>query len=154
MFLINKRAKCEAHIKSAYARDRASWTRQSILYMQLSLLVILGWERIIRIRQPLLSIAVCLGTPLLLVYSLVVAVLSQTPKPGNYYELKDHGVILAVSAMKSFRDGINNMNTWLLFIQNCCSTGVELTVHNASLHCTFKTNLTSLPNLLRRLPPF
>eukprot|EP00816_Leptocylindrus_hargravesii_P002468 CAMPEP_0196804132 /NCGR_PEP_ID=MMETSP1362-20130617/3647_1 /TAXON_ID=163516 /ORGANISM="Leptocylindrus danicus, Strain CCMP1856" /LENGTH=491 /DNA_ID=CAMNT_0042176175 /DNA_START=22 /DNA_END=1497 /DNA_ORIENTATION=+ len=51
---------------------------------------------------------------------------------GNYYEMKVHGAMPAISAANSFREGAYNMNTWVLFVQYACCFGVELTMNNAA----------------------
>ena len=51
---------------------------------------------------------------------------------GNYYEMKVHGAMPAISATSSFRDGAYNVNTWILFVQYACCFGVELTMNNAA----------------------
>jgi NNP family nitrate/nitrite transporter-like MFS transporter len=56
---------------------------------------------------------------------------NDAPK-GNYHELKKHGVMREVDAVKSFQLASMNWNTWILFIQYACSFGVELTMNNAA----------------------
>ena len=51
---------------------------------------------------------------------------------GNYWELKRHGAMEKVSATKSFREGMTDVNTWILFVQYACCFGVELTMNNAT----------------------
>mmetsp|Transcript_11067 Transcript_11067/g.26718 ORF Transcript_11067/g.26718 Transcript_11067/m.26718 type:complete len:492 (+) Transcript_11067:181-1656(+) len=51
---------------------------------------------------------------------------------GNYKELKEHGTMQEVNAVKSFCKGSFNFNTWLLFIQYACCFGVELTMNSAA----------------------
>jgi len=47
-------------------------------------------------------------------------------------ELKKHGAMSEVSVTNSFRRGVWNFNTWILFIQYATCFGVELTMNNAA----------------------
>lgn len=51
---------------------------------------------------------------------------------GNYWELKKNGAMEEVSAIESFRQGMTDWNTWILFVQYACCFGVELTMNNAT----------------------
>ena len=62
----------------------------------------------------------------------VIYFISDDSPRGNYHELKRHGVMREVSAVKSFRVASMNRNTWILFIQYACCFGVELTMNNAA----------------------
>jgi NNP family nitrate/nitrite transporter-like MFS transporter len=62
---------------------------------------------------------------------MIYRVSDDAPK-GNYNEMKRHGTMAEVSAVKSFLSGASNFNTWLLFIQYGCCFGVELTMNNAA----------------------
>jgi NNP family nitrate/nitrite transporter-like MFS transporter len=58
--------------------------------------------------------------------------LSDDSPKGNYHELKKHGTMLEVQAVKSFRSASMNGNTWILCIQYACCFGVELAMNNAA----------------------
>lgn len=62
---------------------------------------------------------------------MIYRVSDDAPK-GNYNEMKRHGVMGEVSAVKSFMSGAANFNTWLLFVQYACCFGVELTMNSAA----------------------
>jgi MFS transporter, NNP family, nitrate/nitrite transporter len=62
---------------------------------------------------------------------LIYFISDDAPK-GDYSEMKKHGAMAEVSAAASFRQGVMNLNTWLLFIQYACCFGVELTMNNAA----------------------
>jgi MFS transporter, NNP family, nitrate/nitrite transporter len=51
---------------------------------------------------------------------------------GNYAELKQHGTILNVTVIGSFKAASANVNTWLLAFQYACCFGIELTVNVAA----------------------
>lgn len=51
---------------------------------------------------------------------------------GNYSKMKKTNQMQDVSAAKSFRKGVFNLNTWLVFIQYACCFGVEITMNNAA----------------------
>ena len=51
---------------------------------------------------------------------------------GNYSKLKKQKQMDQVSMLESFKVGILNINTWLLFIQYACCFGVEITMNNAA----------------------
>lgn len=73
----------------------------------------------------------------------VLKISDDAPK-GNYNEMKKNGIMPAVSATASFRQGAVNINTWLLFIQYACCFGVELTMNNAAaLYFKSKFNQTT-----------
>ena len=61
-----------------------------------------------------------------------VLLISDDAPKGNYSEMKKNGIMPAVSAAASFRQGALDINTWLLFIQYACCFGVELTMNNAA----------------------
>lgn len=61
----------------------------------------------------------------------VIQYTDDSPK-GNYSKLKKMNQMKTVSAVKSFRDGTLNLNTWLLFVQYACCFGVEITMNNAA----------------------
>jgi NNP family nitrate/nitrite transporter-like MFS transporter len=62
---------------------------------------------------------------------MIYYITDDSPK-GNYHELKKHGTMREVDAMKSFRVASMNSNTWILFVQYACCFGVELTMNNAA----------------------
>jgi len=51
---------------------------------------------------------------------------------GNYAELKRHGSMQERSATSIFRQGVCNVNTWILTLQYACCFGTELTMNNAA----------------------
>lgn len=51
---------------------------------------------------------------------------------GNYVDLKRHGSMQERSVTSFFRQGICNINTWILFLQYACCFGTELTINNAA----------------------
>jgi len=57
---------------------------------------------------------------------------SEDSPKGNYWELKENGAMPTISATSSFREGLSNVNTWLLFFQYACCFGVEITMNNAA----------------------
>lgn len=62
---------------------------------------------------------------------IIYRISDDSPK-GNYKELKEHGTMQEVNALKSFFRGFSNFNTWLFFIQYACCFGVELTMNSAA----------------------
>lgn len=62
----------------------------------------------------------------------IVYLISDDAPKGNYAEMKKNGTMQEISAAASFRGGVTNLNTWILFIQYGCSFGVELTMNNAA----------------------
>ena len=62
----------------------------------------------------------------------VVYLISDDAPKGNYGEMKKNGIMPPVSAAASFRSGMLNINSWLLFVQYGCTFGVELTMNNAA----------------------
>jgi NNP family nitrate/nitrite transporter-like MFS transporter len=66
------------------------------------------------------------------VTGVVIYYISDDSPKGNYHQLKAHGTMREVDAMKSFRGASMNWNTWILFIQYACCFGVELTMNNAA----------------------
>ena len=72
--------------------------------------------------------------PAVIAFATGVAIyfISDDAPKGNYYEMKQHGVMPEVSALHSFRVGASNLNSWLLFVQYACCFGVELTMNNAA----------------------
>jgi NNP family nitrate/nitrite transporter-like MFS transporter len=67
-----------------------------------------------------------------LVTSYSVIKYSDDSPTGNYSKLKKENKMQEVSAMSSLKDGVLNINTWLIFIQYACCFGVEITMNNAS----------------------
>ena len=63
---------------------------------------------------------------------IVVYFISDDAPKGNYSELRKHGAMPHVSAVRSFKSGSMNFNSWVLFIQYACCFGVELTMNNAA----------------------
>ena len=63
---------------------------------------------------------------------IIVLFISDDAPKGNYNEMKKNGIMPAVSASASFRQGALDFNTWILFVQYACSFGVELTMNNAA----------------------
>ena len=78
-------------------------------------------------RQVTVVPAVCAFVTCVIVYFIT----DDAPK-GNYGEMKRNGVMSPVSAAASFRSGMLNINSWILFVQYGCSFGVELTMNNAA----------------------
>ena len=63
---------------------------------------------------------------------IVVYFISDDAPKGNYSELRKHGSMAPVSGVHSFKSGMMNINSWVLFIQYACCFGVELTMNNAA----------------------
>lgn len=61
----------------------------------------------------------------------VVKYTDDSPK-GNFSKLKKQKQMGHVSVVDSYRAGILNRNTWLLFVQYACCFGVEITMNNAA----------------------
>lgn len=70
----------------------------------------------------------CVGV----ITGIIVLFISDDAPKGNYNEMKRNGIMPAVSASASFRQGALDFNTWILFIQYACCFGVELTMNNAA----------------------
>lgn len=51
---------------------------------------------------------------------------------GNFSEVKKAGLMLERSAVDSFRSGVYNLNSWILFIQYAGSCGVDFTMCNGT----------------------
>mmetsp|Transcript_30756 Transcript_30756/g.47162 ORF Transcript_30756/g.47162 Transcript_30756/m.47162 type:complete len:511 (-) Transcript_30756:92-1624(-) len=51
---------------------------------------------------------------------------------GNFREVKKAGLMLERSAVDSFRSGVLNLNSWILFFQHAGSYGVDLTMCNGA----------------------
>lgn len=63
---------------------------------------------------------------------IVVFFISDDAPKGNYSELRKHGAMPQISGVHSFKSGMMNINSWVLFIQYACCFGVELTMNNAA----------------------
>jgi len=66
------------------------------------------------------------------VTGITILMISDDAPKGNYNEMKKNGIMPAVSASASFRQGALDFNTWILFVQYACCFGVELTMNNAA----------------------
>ena len=73
-------------------------------------------------------IPACVG----IITGITILFISDDAPKGNYNEMKKNGIMPAVSASASFRQGALDLNTWILFIQYACCFGVELTMNNAA----------------------
>jgi len=62
----------------------------------------------------------------------MIYLFSDDAPKGNYSDLKKHGQMANISASTSFRQGVLNFNTWILFVQYACCFGVELTMNTAA----------------------
>jgi len=62
---------------------------------------------------------------------MILKISDDCPK-GNYVDLKRHGSMQERSATSFFRQGVCNVNTWILFLQYACCFGTELTMNNAA----------------------
>lgn len=51
---------------------------------------------------------------------------------GNYAEVKKAGLMMERSAVDSFRSGVLNLNSWILFLQFAGSCGVDFTMCNGT----------------------
>ena len=49
---------------------------------------------------------------------------------GNFVDVKKAGLMMQRSAVDSFRSGVYNLNSWLLFLQYAGSSGVDITMCN------------------------
>ena len=49
---------------------------------------------------------------------------------GNFIDVKRAGLMMQRSAVDSFRSGVYNLNSWLLFLQYAGSSGVDITMCN------------------------
>lgn len=63
---------------------------------------------------------------------LMIYKISDDCPKGNYADLKRHGSMQERSAASFFRQGVCNINTWILFLQYACCFGTELTMNNAA----------------------
>ena len=67
-----------------------------------------------------------------LITAFAVVKFSDDSPVGNYSKLKKQNLMPNVSVAKSFKKGILDYNTWLLFAQYACCFGVEITMNNAA----------------------
>ena len=83
--------------------------------------------------------SVCIVPAVIAMYTSywIVGNSEDSPK-GNYADLKSQSDNMnvpnkrKVSIRESFFSGLNNVNTWLLFVQYACCFGVEITMNNAA----------------------
>jgi NNP family nitrate/nitrite transporter-like MFS transporter len=76
--------------------------------------------------------------------AVMVVTTSEDCPDGNYKELKKQGHMPEDSASASFRSGAADLNTWLLYIQYACATGVTITMNNfAATHFVDEFDLST-----------
>jgi NNP family nitrate/nitrite transporter-like MFS transporter len=77
---------------------------------------------------------VCIVPAVAALFTGIIVITTSVDCPkGNYTHLKKEGSMIHVSASASFGQGATEFNTWLLFINYGCCSGVELTVYNAAV---------------------
>lgn len=65
---------------------------------------------------------------------------------GNFTEVKQAGLMMERSAVDSFRAGVYNLNSWILFVQYAGSCGVDFTMCNGTalyFHYRFKQSIAA-----------
>jgi NNP family nitrate/nitrite transporter-like MFS transporter len=66
---------------------------------------------------------------------------------GNFVDVKRAGLMMERSAVDSFRSGVINLNSWLLFVQYAFSSGVDTTLCNGIAiyyHVTFHQEISKI----------